>query len=126
MAPYIFTESNGIHIIDLQKSVGKVDEAYKAVFNCKTIRSRIERLKTIEIMAEDGTFDVLPKKEVCLLEQAYVKDGDMAVGQYVASLAKANGEALSVKKFVRFETGEGIEKKQEDFAEEVAKQMAGN
>ncbi len=62
-------------------------------------------------------------KEVCLLEQAYVKDGDMTVGQYVASVAKANGATLSVKKFVRFETGEGIEKKQEDFAEEVAKQM---
>jgi len=108
MAPYIFTERNGIHIIDLQKSVGKVDEAYKAVFdvasqggtilfvgtkkqaqdavkteaercgmyyvnerwlggmltNFKTIQSRIDRLKAIEVMSEDGTFDVLPKKEV--------------------------------------------------------------
>ena len=108
MAPYIFTERNGIHIIDLQKSVGKVDEAYRAVFdvvsqggtilfvgtkkqaqdavkteaercgmyyvnerwlggmltNFKTIQSRIERLKAIETMAEDGTFEVLPKKEV--------------------------------------------------------------
>ena len=108
MAPYIFTERNGIHIIDLQKSVGKVDEAYKAVFeiasqggtilfvgtkkqaqdavkteaercgmyyvnerwlggmltNFKTIRSRIDRLKAIETMSVDGTFDVLPKKEV--------------------------------------------------------------
>ena len=106
MAPYIFTERNGIHIIDLQKSVGKVDEAYRAVFdvvsqggtilfvgtkkqaqdavkteaercgmyyvnerwlggmltNFKTIQSRIERLKAIETMAEDGTFEVLPKK----------------------------------------------------------------
>ena len=113
MAPYIFTERNGIHIIDLQKSVGKVDEAYKAVFeiaaqggtilfvgtkkqaqdavkteaercgmyfvnerwlggmltNFKTIRSRIERLKAIETMSEDGTFDVLPKKEVIKLEK---------------------------------------------------------
>ena len=108
MAPYIFTERNGIHIIDLQKSVGKVDEAYRAVFdvvsqggtilfvgtkkqaqdavkteaercgmyyvnerwlggmltNFKTIQSRVERLKAIERMAEDGTFEVLPKKEV--------------------------------------------------------------
>ena len=108
MAEYIYTERNGIYIIDLQKSVGKVDEAYKAVFDCvanggkvlfvgtkkqaqdsikteaercgmyyvnerwlggmltnfKTIRSRIERLKKIEKMQEDGTFDVLPKKEV--------------------------------------------------------------
>ena len=117
MAPYIFTERNGIHIIDLQKSVGKVDEAYKAVFeiaeqggtilfvgtkkqaqdavkteaercgmfyvnerwlggmltNFKTIRSRIERLKAIETMAEDGTFDVLPKKEVIKLRKEWEK-----------------------------------------------------
>ena len=108
MAPYIYTERNGIYIIDLQKSVGKVDEAYDAVFdiaaqggiilfvgtkkqaqdaikieaercgmfyvnerwlggmltNFKTIQSRIARLKEIEAMEADGTFDVLPKKEV--------------------------------------------------------------
>ena len=108
MAPYIYTERNGIHIIDLQKSVGKVDEAYNAVAevakdggtvlfvgtkkqaqdavkeeaercgmyyvnerwlggmltNFKTIQSRIKRLNKIEEMSQDGTFDVLPKKEV--------------------------------------------------------------
>lgn len=108
MAPYIYTERNGIYIIDLQKSVGMVDDAYQAVAdiaaeggtilfvgtkkqaqdairteaercgmfyvnerwlggmltNFKTIQSRIQRLKDIERMAEDGTFDVLPKKEV--------------------------------------------------------------
>lgn len=113
MAPYIFTERNGIHIIDLQKSVGKVDEAYRAIFevasqggtilfvgtkkqaqdaikteaercgmfyvserwlggmltNFKTIQSRIERLKAIERMSEDGTFDVLPKKEVIAIKK---------------------------------------------------------
>ncbi len=117
MAPYIFTERNGIHIIDLQKSVGKVDEAYRAVFeiasqggtvlfvgtkkqaqdavkaeaercgmyyvnerwlggmltNFKTIRSRIQRLKAIEKMSEDGTFDVLPKKEVIQLKKEWEK-----------------------------------------------------
>ncbi|MDD6201802.1 MAG: 30S ribosomal protein S2 [Lachnospiraceae bacterium] len=117
MAPYIFTERNGIHIIDLQKSVGKVDEAYKAVFdianeggtilfvgtkkqaqdavkteaercgmyyvnerwlggmltNFKTIQSRIARLKAIEAMAEDGTFDVLPKKEVIQIKKEWEK-----------------------------------------------------
>ena len=117
MAPYIFTERNGIHIIDLQKSVGKVDEAYNAVAdivsqggtilfvgtkkqaqdavkteaercgmfyvnerwlggmltNFKTIRSRIDRLKAIEKMAEDGTFDVLPKKEVIALKKEWEK-----------------------------------------------------
>lgn len=117
MAPYIFTERNGIHIIDLQKTVGKVDEAYKAIFeiasqggtilfvgtkkqaqdavkneaercgmysvserwlggmltNFRTIQSRIERLKAIERMQEDGTFDVLPKKEVSQLKKEYDK-----------------------------------------------------
>ncbi len=62
-------------------------------------------------------------KEVCLLDQAYVKDGDLTVGKYVAQLAKENNANITVKRFVRFETGEGIEKKEEDFAAEVAKQM---
>ena len=117
MAPYIFTERNGIHIIDLQKSVGKVDEAYRAVSeiaaqggtilfvgtkkqaqdavkteaercgmyyvnerwlggmltNFKTIQSRIGRLHAIEKMSEDGTFDVLPKKEVIKLKKEWEK-----------------------------------------------------
>ena len=113
MAEYIYTERNGIHIIDLQKSVGKVDEAYKAISdiaaeggtilfvgtkkqaqdaiateaercgmfyvnerwlggmltNFKTIQSRIARLVEIETMEQDGTFDVLPKKEVAQLKK---------------------------------------------------------
>ncbi len=117
MAPYIYTERNGIYIIDLQKSVGKVDEAYSAVVdivsnggtilfvgtkkqaqdsiaaeaqrcgmyyvnerwlggmltNFKTIRSRVARLKAIEAMSEDGTFDVLPKKEVIQLKKEWEK-----------------------------------------------------
>ena len=66
-------------------------------------------------------------KEVCLLEQIYVKaeDGKQTVAQYVAEVAKANGAKIAVKKFVRFETGEGLEKKSEDFAAEVAKQING-
>ncbi|MCI8766260.1 30S ribosomal protein S2 [Lachnospiraceae bacterium] len=117
MAPYIYTERNGIYIIDLQKSVGMVDEAYQAVAdivadggtvlfvgtkkqaqdairteaercgmfyvnerwlggmltNFKTIQSRIQRLKDIERMEEDGTFDVLPKKEVIELKKEWSK-----------------------------------------------------
>ena len=63
-------------------------------------------------------------KEVCLLEQPYVKaeDGKQTVAQYLAQAAKENGAKLSVKKFVRFETGEGLEKKVDDFAAEVAAQ----
>ena len=66
-------------------------------------------------------------KEICLLDQVYVKaeDGKETVAQYVAQVAKENGANITIKKFVRFETGEGLEKKEENFAEEVAKQMAG-
>lgn len=67
-------------------------------------------------------------KEICLLDQVYVKaeDGKQSVEKYVEEVAKANGAKITVKGFVRFETGEGLEKKEENFAEEVAKQMAGN
>ncbi len=117
MAEYIYTERNGIHIIDLQKSVVKMDEAYKAVFdtvadggkilfvgtkkqaqdsiqseaercgmyfvnqrwlggmltNFKTIKSRVETLKKYEAMEADGTFDVLPKKEVVKIKKEMEK-----------------------------------------------------
>ncbi len=117
MAEYIYTERNGIYIIDLQKSVGMVDTAYNAVkdivadggtvlfvgtkkqakdsikseaercgmyyvnerwlggmlTNFKTIQTRIKRLKAIETMSEDGTFDVLPKKEVIGLKKEWEK-----------------------------------------------------
>ncbi|MEE1313562.1 MAG: translation elongation factor Ts [Lachnospiraceae bacterium] len=66
-------------------------------------------------------------KEVCLLDQVYVKaeDGKQPVNKYIAEVAKANNAKITIKGFVRFETGEGIEKKEEDFAAEVAAQMAG-
>ena len=117
MKPYIYTERNGIYIIDLQKSVGMVDDAYNAIGDCvanggtilfvgtkkqaqdsikseaercgmyyvnerwlggmltnfKTIQSRINRLKEIEAMEEDGTFDVLPKKEVIQIKKEMEK-----------------------------------------------------
>ncbi len=62
-------------------------------------------------------------KEICLLDQVYVQDSDLTVAKYVDKVAKENNANLAVKKFIRFETGEGIEKKEENFAEEVAKQM---
>ena len=117
MAPYIYTERNGIYIIDLQKSVGMVDDAYNAIKDCvanggkilfvgtkkqaqdaikaeaercgmyyvnqrwlggmltnfKTIQTRIDQLKKIEAMEADGTFDVLPKKEVIALKKQQEK-----------------------------------------------------
>ena len=117
MAEYIFQARNGIHIIDLQKTSKKIDEAYafvkaqveegksvlfvgtkkqaqecmkEAALTCgmfyidqrwlggmltnfKTIRTRVERLKKLEIMEQDGTFDVLPKKEVIVLRKEMAK-----------------------------------------------------
>ena len=66
-------------------------------------------------------------KEICLNDQIYVKaeDGKQSVGEYLQSVAKQNGTNLSIKKFVRYEVGEGIEKKQENFAEEVMAQVKG-
>ena len=66
-------------------------------------------------------------KEIVLLDQTYVKaeDGKQSVGKYVEEVAKKNGAKITVKSFVRFETGEGMEHKSENFAEEVAKQMQG-
>ncbi len=61
-------------------------------------------------------------KEICLLDQTYVQDSDLTVAKYVEKVAKENGANVTVKKFVRFETGEGLEKKQDDFAAEVAAQ----
>ena len=115
MSPYIFTERNGIHIIDLQKTIRMIDDAYEAVrqaaedggkilfvgtkkqaqdsielqakrcnmyyvnqrwlggmlTNYQTIRKSIDRLEEIATMSEDGTFDLLPKKEVAQLEHEY-------------------------------------------------------
>ena len=62
-------------------------------------------------------------KEFCLVDQLYVKDSEISVGKYLEDVSRQAGAPMSIKRFVRFETGEGLEKKSEDFAEEVAKQM---
>ena len=65
-------------------------------------------------------------REICLNDQVYVKaeDGKQSVAKYVEQVAKENGANIAIKGFVRFETGEGLEKKNEDFAAEVAAQAA--
>jgi len=64
-------------------------------------------------------------KEICLVDQEYVKDGDLTVATYLDTVAKAVGGKVAITKFVRYEKGEGIEKKEENFAEEVSKAMQG-
>ena len=60
-------------------------------------------------------------KEVCLLDQAWVKDGDKSISKYLQEKSKEVGSPITINKFVRFERGEGIEKAEDNFAEEVAK-----
>ena len=62
-------------------------------------------------------------KEICLTDQVYFKNDELTVGKYLKEVSKQVGFPVDVKSFVRYETGEGIEKKEENFAEEVAKQM---
>ena len=64
-------------------------------------------------------------KEVCLLEQAFIKDPDKTIDQLLKEKIAKIGENLSIRRFSRFEVGEGLEKKSENFAEEVAKQLQG-
>ena len=111
----------------------EVDEAYKA-HELEIIKSQIENDPKMagkpEKVISGAVMGRLNKqlKEICLLDQVYVKaeDGKQIVSAYVAQVAKANNANISIKGFVRYETGEGLEKKNEDFAAEVAKQMAGN
>jgi elongation factor Ts len=63
-------------------------------------------------------------KEVCLTDQKFVKDSDMTVEEYVAGCAKELGTEMTIASMIRYEVGEGIEKKEEDFAAEVAAQQA--
>ena len=110
-------------------SADEVSEEYKA-HETEIIKAQIEADPKMagkpEKVIAGAVMGRLNKqlKEICLVDQVYVKaeDGKQTVAQYVAEVAKANGANLSIKKFVRFETGEGLEKKVDDFAAEVAAQ----
>ena len=110
-------------------SADEVSEEYKA-HETEIIKAQIENDPKMagkpEKVIAGAVMGRLSKqlKEICLVDQVYVKaeDGKQTVSQYIAEVAKANGANLSIKKFVRFETGEGIEKKVDDFAAEVAAQ----
>ncbi len=87
--------------------------------NDPKMASKPEKVKEGIVTGKMGKF----YKENCLLQQDFVKNGDMTVEQYMASVAKELGGSIALKSAVRFEKGEGIEKKQENFAEEIAKQL---
>ena len=64
-------------------------------------------------------------QEVCLMDQTYVKDSSMTITQYINEMTLKTGEKISIRRFVRWELGEGLEKRHDDLAEEVAKQIKG-
>ena len=65
-------------------------------------------------------------QDVCLMEQTFVKDPSMTIAQYINEKILQIGEKISIRRFVRFEMGEGLEKRNDNLAEEVEKQMRGN
>ena len=87
--------------------------------NDPKMASKPEKVKEGIVAGKLGKF----YKENCLLQQDFVKNADVTVEQYVAAAAKELGGTITLKGAVRFEKGEGIEKKQENFAEEIAKQL---
>ena len=95
-----------------------------------TAQAKIEKPDANDKIIEGMVMGRINKelKEICLLDQVYVKaeDGKQSVANYIKEVSKNVGADIAVKGFIRFETGEGLEKKNEDFAAEVAAQMAGN
>ena len=89
--------------------------------NDPKMASKPEKVKEGIVAGKLGKF----YKENCLLQQEFVKDNAMTVEQYIASVAKTLGGTITFKNAVRFEKGEGIEKKQENFAEEIASMVKG-
>ena len=92
----------------------------------KNIAMQVAALRPLYTSSDEVDADYIAKeKEIRLLDQTYVRaeDGKQSVAQYVEEVAKANSANIKIKRFIRFETGEGLEKKSEDFAAEVAKQM---
>ena len=102
-------------VLDEEKKIMMVQMA-----NDPKMASKPEQVREKIVMGKLNKFYA----ENCLLQQEFVKNGDQTVEQYIASAAKALGGTVTFKDAVRFEKGEGIEKKQENFAEEIAKQLA--
>ncbi len=109
---YVSDDQVPADVIEHEKSI-LMEQAKNDPKNANKPDNIIEKMLTGRLKKE--------LKEMCLLDQEYVQGDKISVSQYVESVAKEIGESLKIKSFVRFETGEGIEKKEENFAEEVAK-----
>ena len=111
----LFTASNFQNPLQLRKAI---EENNKLPENKRKPQNIIEKMLIGRLNKQF--------KEICLLDQVYVRaeDGKQTVGQYLDQVGKANNTKITIKEFVRFETGEGIEKRQDNFAEEVMAQAA--
>ena len=106
----------GQDVLDEEKKIMMVQ-----MENDPKMASKPEQVREKIVMGKLNKFYA----ENCLLQQAFVKDGDVSVEQYMNNAAKALGGKVSFNTAVRFEKGEGIEKKQENFAEEIASMIKG-
>ena len=111
---YLNAESVPAEIIDKEKEILAAQIA-----NDPKSKNKPEQIIAKMVEGRIGKY----YKENCLLDQAFVKDGDITVGQYTENTAKALGGMIKVTGFVRYEKGEGLEKREDNFAEEVASMM---
>ncbi len=114
--PYLNREAVPASVIESEKEI-----LLAQIANDPANANKPDAIKEKMVMGRIGKF----YENNCLVDMAYVKEDDMKVGQYVANTAKALGGNIAIASFVRFEKGEGIQKKEEDYAAEVAKLAAG-
>jgi elongation factor Ts len=115
--PYLCREQVPASVIEEEKNIIKAQLA-----NDPKMANKPEKVLDGIIMGKLGKF----YENNCLVDMAYVKEDNMKVGQYVANTAKALGGNITISEFYRFEKGEGIQKREEDFAAEIEKLAGGN
>lgn len=137
-------ETDFVAKTDLFQEIGRNIAMHIAAANPKYVR--VEEVPTAELEKEKEILRVQAANEgkpaqiiermvegrvkkfyqdVCLMEQTFVKDSSMTITQYINEMTLKIGEKISIRRFVRYEMGEGLEKRQDDLAEEVAKQIKG-
>ncbi len=114
--PYLCREDVPASVLESEKEI-----LLAQIANDPANANKPDAIKEKMVMGRIGKF----YDNNCLVDMAYVKEDDMKVGQYVANTAKALGGHIAIASFARFEKGEGIQKKEEDYAAEVAKLAAG-
>ncbi len=115
--PYLTREDVPASVLESEKNI-----LLTQIANDPANANKPDAIKEKMVIGRLGKF----YENNCLVDMAYVKEDDMKVGQYVANTAKALGGNIAIASFCRFEKGEGIEKKQEDFAAEIEKLASGN